>query len=207
LTLLLASLLAAASAVADPLTHIKVRIVVGPVELAAGSVLELRIYEADKDVRHVPLTHGEAWPPDSTLVIPVTLTEALDPRTVQRFGLYYRAASPIAPPWEVVSAEVDLAPGNSSPQPLLNATLSGLIDRQGELATEERDAGSMACVGDADCDDHRACNGQERCAPRSPGADARGCVRGLPLVCPVNQVCTEAHGCRGLDAAPPTAPN
>ena len=49
----------------------------------------------------------------------------------------------------------------------------------------------MTCVSDADCDDHRRCNGRERCAPRSAGADARGCVSGQPTVCPVNQVCSE----------------
>jgi hypothetical protein len=207
LSALLALLLASASALAAPITRIQVRVVVGAVELAAGSLLELRIYEAGKAVRHLPLTHGEAWPRDATLVIPVTLSEALDPRTVLRFGLYYRAASPLAPPWEVVAAEVDLAPGRAAPERLLNATLSGLIVRQGELATVERDPGSMICAGDADCDDHRSCNGRERCAPHSAGADARGCVRGLPLACPVNQVCTEEHGCRGVDSVAAAAPN
>ena len=75
-----------ASALSAPITRIQVRVVVGAVELAAGSLLELRIYEAGKAVRHLPLTHGEAWPRDATLVIPVTLSEPLDPRTVLRFG-------------------------------------------------------------------------------------------------------------------------
>jgi len=48
-----------------------------------------------------------------------------------------------------------------------------------------------------------AANGRERCAPRSAGADARGCVKGLPVACPVNQVCTEEHGMPGLDTAVP----
>jgi hypothetical protein len=209
LTVLMALALAVSHAVAASVTQVQVRIVTGAEELAAGSLVELRIYEAGKGVRHLPLTHGEAWPRDATLVIPVTLTEPLDPRTVVRFGLYYRAASPVAPAWEVVDAYVDLSSGRGAPQRLLNATLSGVIARQGELATEEREAGSMTCMTDADCDDHRRCNGQERCAPRSAGADARGCVKGSPVVCPVNQVCTEAHGCQGLDTAspPPPAPS
>jgi len=154
----------------------------------------------------LPLAHGEAWPRDSTRVIPVTLTEALDPRTVLRFGLYYRAASPLTPGWEVVAADVELPSGHDSQQLLLNATLSGVISQQGELATEERDAGSMTCATDADCDDHRSCDGRERCAPRSADADARGCVKGSPMVCPVNQVCSEDRGCRGVDTAPASTP-
>ena len=200
LPVLAALVLTFSPAVAAPVTRIQVRVVTGAVELAAGSLVELRIYEAGKAVRHVPLTHGEAWPRDSTLVLPLTLSDALDPRTVLRFGLYYRAASPLAAPWEVVAAEVDLAPGSATPEPLLNATLSGVVARQGELATDEREAGSMTCATDADCDDHRNCDGHERCAPHAAGADARGCVKGTPVVCPVNQVCTEARGCRGLDA-------
>jgi len=60
-----------------------------------------------------------------------------------------------------------------------------------------RDAGTMTCMTDADCDDQKACNGHERCAPHSPGADARGCVSGSPMVCPVNQICAEGRGCVG----------
>jgi hypothetical protein len=193
-------LLSVSHAFAAPVTHIQVKVTTGTVELTAGSFVELRIYEAGKAVRHLPLTHDDVWPRDSTLVVPLTLNEALDPRAVLRFALYYRAANPLTPPWEVVSAEVDLAPGSDSPVRLLDATLSGVIARQGELATDERDASAVTCSTDADCDDHKNCNGHERCAPRSAAADARGCVKGAPLVCPVNQVCTEAHGCRGLDA-------
>ena len=210
--LLAALVLSVSHAVAAPVTHIQVKVVTGAEELTAGSFVELRIYEAGKAVRHLPLTHDDLWPRDSTLVIPLTLTDALDPRGVVRFGLYYRAANPLAPAWEVVSAEVDLAPGSASPVRLLDATLSGVIARQGELASDEREASAVTCSTDADCDDHKNCNGHERCAPRSAGADARGCVKGAPLVCPVNQVCTEARGCRGLDAAtspkvsPPATP-
>lgn len=196
--LLAALVLSVSQAVAAPVTHIQVKVITGAEELTAGSFVELRIYEAGKPVRHLPLTHDDLWPRDSTLVIPLTLTEALDPRGVLRFSLYYRAANPLTPPWEVMSAEVDLAPGSASPVRLLDATLSGVIARQGELASDEREASAVNCSTDADCDDHKTCNGHERCAPHTAGADARGCVKGAPLVCPVNQVCTEAHGCRGL---------
>ena len=203
--ILIALALAGSNAVAAVATHIQVHIVTGAVELTAGSVLELRIYEADNRVRRLPLTHGEAWPRDSTRVIPLTLTDGLDPRAVLRFGLYYRAASPLTPPWELVAAEVALPLGNGSPERLLNATLSGVIARQGELATEERETGSTMCASDADCDDHLKCDGRERCAPSAANADARGCVKGWPVACPVNQVCTEDRGCRGLETVVPTS--
>jgi hypothetical protein len=186
-----------------PAKHLKVRIVTGASDMSAGSYVELRIYEAGKAVRRLPLTHGESWPRDSTRVIPLNLSEALDPRDVLRFSLYYRAASLTAPPWQVVAADVDLSAGRDPPELLLDTTLSGEIDRQGELATLERDVSTLICFNDADCDDHRSCNGRERCAPRTAGADARGCVRGVPVVCPVNQVCSEGKGCVGVGALGP----
>ena len=190
---------------AMPVKHLQVRIVTGSTDLSAGSYVELRIYQAGKDVRRLALTHGEAWPRDSTRIIPLNLSEALDPRDVLRFSLYYRAATVTAPPWQVAAADVDLSAGHGPPELLLDATLSGEIDRQGELATLERDVSTLICASDADCDDHRSCNGRERCAPRSAGADARGCVRGTPLACPVNQVCSEGKGCVGA-RAPISAP-
>ena len=90
-----------------PVSHLEVHIVTGADELSAGSSLELRIYEAGKSVRRLPLVHGESWPRDSTHVIPVSLSETLDPRNVVRFSLYYRGASPVAPAFEVVAAEAD----------------------------------------------------------------------------------------------------
>jgi hypothetical protein len=198
--MLLACALGATAAEAVPVSSLEVRVVTGAVELSAGSDLELRIYEAGKTVRRLPLVHGEAWLPSSTHLIPVKLNDALDPRNVQRFALYYRAGNPVAPAWEVVSADVEIASGRDAPQRLLDATLSGVIAKQGELATVEREQSAMLCSSDADCDDHRACNGKERCAPRSPGADARGCVKGSPVVCPVNEVCGEGVGCHGTSA-------
>jgi hypothetical protein len=198
--MLLACTLCATIAEAVPVSRLEVRVVTGAQELSAGSDLELRIYEAGKSVRRLPLVHGEAWLPDSTHLIPVKLNDALEPRNVVRFALYYRAGSPLAPAWEVVSADVELPSGREAPARLLDATLSGVISKQGELATVERDQATLACSSDADCDDHRTCNGKERCAPHTAGADARGCVKGTPVVCPVNQVCGESVGCHGTDA-------
>ncbi|HEY6618912.1 MAG TPA: hypothetical protein VIY68_05145 [Steroidobacteraceae bacterium] len=198
--MLLAGVLCATAATAVPVSRLEVRVVTGGAELSAGSDLELRIYEAGKNVRRLPLVHGEAWLPDSTHLVPVKLNDALDPRNVVRFALYYRAGNPLAPAWEVVSADVEIPSGQEGPQRLLDATLSGVIAKQGELATVEREQSTLACSSDADCDDHRACNGKERCAPHTPGADARGCVKGTPVVCPVNQVCGEGVGCQGTTA-------
>jgi len=194
--------LAAASAEAVPVSRLEVRVVTGAAELSAGSSLELRIYEAGKSVRRLPLVHGEAWPRDSTHIIPVKLSEALDPRSVVRFSLYYRSANPLMPDLEIVAADVELPSAKEAPELLLDATLSGVVSRQSELATMDRDQTALACRSDADCDDKRSCNGQERCAPHSPDADARGCVKGTPVACPVNQVCGEGVGCRGLAGAP-----
>jgi hypothetical protein len=117
---------------------------------------------------------------------------------VVRFSLYYRSASALASGLEIVAAAVELPSPNKSPELLLDATLSGVIPRQGELATTEREQPALACKSDSDCDDKRSCNGHERCSPRAPDADARGCLKGTPVVCPVNQVCGEGVGCRGI---------
>src|SRR6202161_4823137 len=102
--LLACALFCATVAEALPVSRLEVRVVTGAQELSAGSDLELRIDEAGKNVRRLPLVHGEAWLPSSTHLIPVKLNDALDPRNVQRFALYYRAGSPLAPAWEGVSA-------------------------------------------------------------------------------------------------------
>jgi hypothetical protein len=201
--LLIAMASGAVAAAAAPVSQLQVRVVTGAEDLTAGSVLELRIYEVGRPVRHLPLSHGEAWPRDSTRMIPLRLTEPLDPRGVSRFSLYYHASSPMTPPLQIVAADVNLAPGHLPADRLLDATLSGEIARQGELATAEREAASLTCRSNADCDDHRNCNGQEHCAPRTPGADARGCVKGLPVSCPVNEICSEARGCVGPSAIAP----
>jgi hypothetical protein len=195
------------SAVVDAasISHIQVRIVTGAADLTGGSRVELRIYEAGKAVRHLPLVQGGSWPRNSTRVIPLTLSEPMDPRSVVRFSLFYRAGSAQAAPWEIVAATIEL-PHREPPALLLDATLSGVIDRQGELATPERDVSALTCGSDADCDDHLQCSAPERCAPRSAGADARGCVKGAPKSCPVNQVCTEGRGCVGLDSISKVTP-
>lgn len=204
--ILILCLVGAVGAAAAPVSRLEVRVVTGGDELSAGSALELRIYETGRGVRRLPLVHGESWPRESTHIIPVTLNDPIDPRNVVRFSLYYRSVSPLAPTFEIVSADVELPSNLATPERLLNATLSGVISRQGELATLDREQSTLACKSDADCDDRRACNGVERCSPRTPGADARGCVKGTPVVCPVNQVCAEGVGCHGLPDAPRAAP-
>ena len=198
------AVLMAAGAPAAPVRQLEVRIVIGAQELTLGSDLELRIYETGREVRRLPLAHAEAWLPDSTHLIPLRLSEALEPRNVQRFSLYYRPGSALSAPFEIISADVELPSSGGEPQKLLGMTLSGVIARQGELATEEREQSAGLCLSDADCDDRRACNGRERCDPHSREADARGCVKGTPVVCPVNQVCGEGIGCHGASQAPPS---
>ena len=200
---LCSAVLVAAGTAAAPVRQLEVRIVIGAEELTTGSELELRIYETGKEVRRLPLPHGDAWLPDSTHLIPVRLSESLEPRNVRRFALYYRPGSPLSPAFEIISADVELPSSSGEPQRLLGMTLSGVIARQGELATEDREQSAGQCLSDADCDDKRACNGRERCEPHSHEADARGCVRGMPVVCPVNQVCGEGIGCHGASQASP----
>src|ERR1700733_8194740 len=106
--ILLISAMGASSAAANTVSHLEVRVVTGAQELSAGSSLELRIYEAGKSVRRLPLAHGEAWPRESTHVIPLNLNDALDPRSVVRFSLYYRSASPASPALDIVAADVEL---------------------------------------------------------------------------------------------------
>jgi hypothetical protein len=187
------------SAAALPVSQLSVHIVNGAQPLLAGSDVELRIYEVGGRVLHLPLTHGEAWAPDSTRVIPLVLSEPLDPRLVQRYSIFYRSPQTGRGSWEIADAAVDLPAGPLATTRLLDTHLSGAITQEGELSTEERSAGSLACIVDADCDDHRSCNGVERCVPHSAGADARGCVKGDPVVCPVNEVCVEKRGCVGME--------
>ncbi len=214
LFLLSASLFQALNAAAAPVRQVELHIVIGAEQLTAGSDLELRIYETSGVVRRLAVSHEEPWLPDSTHLIPLKLDEALEPRNVQRFSIYYRPSSALAAPFEIIAADVEL-PSNSGgePQKLLGMTLSGVIARQGELSTEDRAQAGTMCASDAECDDRRACNGKERCAPHAPGADARGCVSGTPVVCPVNQVCGEGIGCHGIVSPkalrdpPPTPPS
>jgi hypothetical protein len=193
----------AAAALAAPVSQLEVRVVTGDRELIAGSALELRIYEIGRNPRRFALVHNESWPADSTHVIPLRLSEPLDPRNVLRFSLAYRSPIVAAGELDIVSAEVDY-PADAGSERLLGATLSGVIARQGELATEERDPSSVVCRTDADCDDHLTCDGVERCAPRTAGADAHGCVKGTPVSCPVNQICGEGVGCRGISGSTAT---
>jgi len=66
---------------------------------------------------------------------------------------------------------------------------------------------AAACVDDEGCDDGLFCNGAERCAPASAGADPRGCVSapdGSP--CADGEVCDEeADACERDSCADPDA--
>jgi hypothetical protein len=193
-----AGLLGAVNVAAVPVQQVELRIVIGAEQLTSGSELELRLYETNGIIVRLPVEHAEPWLPDSTHLIPLKLSEALEPRSVQRFSIYYRPSNALSAPFEIIAADVELPSSDGQPQRLLGMTLSGVIVRQGELATEDRALAAATCLTDADCDDRRACNGRERCAPQSHEADERGCVRGTPVVCPVNQVCGEGIGCRGI---------
>jgi hypothetical protein len=196
---IVAVMLCAASAVAvgASTSQLQVRIVTGHLSLPAGSLVELRIHETGRPLARYQLTHGEAWPAGSTRVIPVALPEPLDPAAVARFGIYYRPPT-ASGPWEIASAQLSAMSGGGWQS--VGSALSGAIRPGDELATADRDSGGV-CRADADCDDGRMCNGQERCAPGARGADGRGCVAGAPVTCPVNQVCVEGGGCRGVNSA------
>jgi hypothetical protein len=189
---------ASAAAVGASTSQLQVRIVTGHLNLPAGSVVELRIHETGRALARYPLTHGEAWPAGSTRVIPVALPEPLDPAAVTRFGIYYRPPT-AGGPWEIANAQVSAITASGGSQSI-GTVLAGAIRPGDELATVDRDGGGV-CRVDADCDDGRMCNGQERCAPGARGADVRGCVAGTPMTCPVNQVCVEGGGCRGVGSA------
>jgi hypothetical protein len=192
---------AASAAAVGATTQLQVRIVTGHLNLPAGSTVELRIHETGRPLARYPLTHGEAWPAGSTRVVPITLPEPLDPAAVARFGIYYRPPAANTP-WEIASAQLSAI--TSGGAQAIGTALSGAIRPGDELATTDRDGGGV-CRADADCDDGRMCNGQERCAPGARGADLRGCVAGTPMTCPVNQVCVEGGGCRGVSSAAATA--
>lgn len=193
------------SAPAAPVVHrLVVRIATGAHGAPAGSTVELRLREAGRPERQLALASGAPWPANSTRTVSVALAEPVDPDAVARFSIYYRVPTG-APPtaWEIASAEVlaSSAAGHETP---LGAPIQGLLRGEGEISSAERAASSLTCVTDADCDDGRSCNGRERCEPGAHNADARGCVAGVPVSCPTNQVCIERLGCRGTDGSAPT---
>jgi hypothetical protein len=192
-------------ALGAPAVHrLVVRIATGAQGAPAGSIVELRVREAGRPERRLPLAGGAAWPAGSTRTVAVSLTEPLDPETVARFSIYYRgpASAPLSA-WEISNAQV-LASSADGREVPLGAPIQGLVRGEGEISSAERAASSLMCVTDADCDDGRLCNGRERCDPRAHNADARGCVAGVPVSCPTNQVCIERQGCRGTDGGAPT---
>src|ERR1700761_9547804 len=105
---LAATFLFAVGAMAAPVRQVELRIVIGAEQLSSGSDLELRIYETNGIVRRLPVMHAEPWLPDSTHLIPLKLDNALEPRNVQRFSIYYRPSSALAAPFEIIAADVEL---------------------------------------------------------------------------------------------------
>lgn len=64
--------------------------------------------------------------------------------------------------------------------------------------------GASVCADDAACSDGRFCNGEERCAPDDPDADAAGCVRGT-APCEASATCDEAADRCETECANPDA--
>jgi hypothetical protein len=205
--LVLVCALVAGPALGAPAVHrLLVRIVTGTEWVPAVAYVELRLREAGRPERRLPIAGDAPWPAGSIRTVPVALSEPLDPDGVARFSIYFRGPANAASSWEIVSADVYALSADGREQPIA-PTVQGLIRREGEIASAERSASSLMCVTDADCDDGRACNGRERCDPGAPNANARGCVAGVPVVCPTNQLCMERQGCRGFGAGDtPKAP-
>lgn len=199
--LLTGFLAAGAVEAAANVTRLEVRIATGADGAGPGGTVELRLRELGRPERRVPLGRGDAWPAHSVRIVPVTLAEPIDPEAVSRVGIYYRTANAAAPDaWEIASAEV-VAIRGSERIALSSGAIQGVLLREGELSSAEHAASTLTCVQDADCNDGRSCNGVERCQPGARTADARGCVRGSPVQCPVNQACIEGQGCRGVGEA------
>ncbi|MCA9611729.1 MAG: putative metal-binding motif-containing protein [Myxococcales bacterium] len=79
-------------------------------------------------------------------------------------------------------------------------------DDEAPDATTGRDATTDApevCTSDAVCDDDLFCNGEERCMPGTSGANARGCVAGMPA-CP-SATCDESARECGAPCSNPDA--
>lgn len=202
-TVVLVASLAAAPAVraAPDVTRLEVRVVTGADGAGPGGHAELRVRELGKPERRIPLARGDGWPAGSTRVVPVTLPEPIDADAVARVGIYYRSANPAAPDsWEIAGADVFALRGTERVR-LNGASIQGVVLREGELASAERAVSSLTCVTDSDCSDGRMCNGAEICQPGARNADVRGCVRGAPMSCPVNQACIEGQGCRSAGEA------
>ncbi len=67
------------------------------------------------------------------------------------------------------------------------------FDSAGDTRAEAAvDAPPPTCSTDNDCDDHRFCNGAERCMPGAVGTDMRGCVPAPSSPCFAGQMCNEA---------------
>lgn len=201
LALFVFALAAGAAHAAATVTRLEVRIATGADGVATPGLVELRLREVGKPERHVPIARGDVWPAGSTRVVPVTLPEPIDADAIVRVGIFYRASNASQPDaWEIAGADVVALRGAERVR-LNGASIRGLVPREGELASAERSVSALTCVVDSDCSDGRSCNGTEKCSPGTRGADARGCLRGTPVSCPINQACIEGQGCRGVGEA------
>jgi hypothetical protein len=186
---------------APNVTRLEVRIATGADGVGPGGYVELRLREFGRGERRAVIARGDAWPAGSTRVVPVTLPEPIDADAIARVGIYYRAANASQPDsWEIASADVVALRGSERVR-LTAAPIQGVLLKEGELASAERATSTLTCVMDSDCSDGRSCNGAEKCSPGARGADARGCLRGTPVSCPINQACIEGQGCRGVGEA------
>ncbi len=61
---------------------------------------------------------------------------------------------------------------------------------------------TMPCMGDGDCDDGLFCDGEERCMPAAPAADARGCLHSATMPCSgaCDEVADRCADCLDADA-------
>ena len=189
---------------ASTVSALDVTVTSGATGLPGGATPVLKIYGAGPLPRTLTLPVDGAWPAGATRVVHLVLERPLDPATVRRFALGLEPGHGAAAPWDIESFVVEWQ-GERGRERLLAATLSGMVGPGRDLASPERHEAELRCQSDADCSDGLDCNGRERCAPAALGADARGCLAGRPPVCPVNQVCVEHRGCRGVPAGAGTA--
>ena len=186
----------AAPAVAEQVRALDVTVTGGERPFPAKATLLLRIYEQSPLPRVLTVVRDVEWPAGATRIVRLILDRPLESSRVRRFALSLEAGAADTASWDVESAFVEWQ-GPAGRERLLAANLAGVVAVGRDLASAERREGDGLCNSDGDCSDGLDCNGLERCAPHAVGADARGCVVGRPIACPVNTVCAEHRGCVG----------
>ena len=190
------ALSAAAPVCAEQVRALDVTVTAGDRPFPARATLLLKIYEQGPLPRVLTVVREGEWPAGATRIVRLVLDRPLESTRVRRFALALEAAAADAAPWDVEAAYVEWQ-GSAGRERLLASNLAGVVAVGRDLASAERRDGDGRCSTDSDCSDGLDCNGAERCAPAAAGADARGCVAGRPVVCPVNTVCAEHRGCTG----------